>query len=238
VFQVNDVLLLAVNLDDWFGVIPFVVMIVVWVLNRVLGGDPQAGRRPAQRPAAPAPVAAERRKVDDEVADFLRRAAQRRGGDAGVAPADRPMGGQPPRPPGSPQIQRPREVVVGQQAPPPQPSMRRAPVETELVEVVEVGSEGPAGFDSIEARTIGTRVGAAPRQSEVEQADEAMEHHVAETFDHRVGRLGDTKSRRTQVTGRSRSAAAERLFQALSRPQDVRQAIIVAEVLKRPEGLA
>ena len=140
-----------------------------------------------------------------EIEEFLRRAAQRR--------ANRP----------TPDI----EIIEPVQ-----------PVEVEIVEAEPV-MEGvaqhvsrhmaPAGFDQ---RTSGFA-------QAVGQADEKVEQHLASVFDHQVGQLdksegfvGDTPI--VEGTNQVESAAAN-FARQLSNPQSIRHAILMAEILQRPE---
>src|SRR5262245_26436577 len=77
----------------------------------------------------------------------------------------------------------------------------------------------------------------------VEVADEEMEAHLRQTFDHAVGRLQKTTEGPAQLTPATPSVgasvrrdltAADSIAQLLRSPKNVRDAIILAEVLNRP----
>ncbi len=84
-------------------------------------------------------------------------------------------------------------------------------------------------------------------QSQVEQADERMASHLHQAFDHRLGRLEESKlsgttvasTTRTEVTTETQPAAgsdiAARIAQMMQTPADLSAAIVLNEILKRPE---
>ena len=74
-----------------------------------------------------------------------------------------------------------------------------------------------------------------------EQADERMESHLHQAFDHRLGNISaGTQSITAAVTPvaddevRARIAANHPLLSMLRQPQSVRNAIILSELLQRP----
>jgi hypothetical protein len=72
----------------------------------------------------------------------------------------------------------------------------------------------------------------------IENADERMEAHLDEVFDHDVGKLSSKKQDSvTDKRPKSRTEendVAKGILKMLQSPKTVRQAIMVAEVLKRP----
>ena len=78
------------------------------------------------------------------------------------------------------------------------------------------------------ASHLGQRVGLA---------DDAMEAHLHEKFDHRLGRLADT-SGAGATKGATKGATAidaAKVAQLLRTPNGLKQAIILSELLNRPE---
>lgn len=180
----------------------------------------QAGRPPIQ--AGQPGGAGGRAGMEDEIGDFLRRAARGRG--AG------PRQAAPPQPP-------PRSSLV-----PPPPSIQQ-PVEAEVIEEEEhrVGS-GVAQhvreyLDSDKIAKHADQLG-----SDVGQTDERLEDHLHETFDHELGRLShlpdeaidlQTVEQRAPFAAFPETAATD--FAALlADSQDVGQAILFREILRRP----
>jgi hypothetical protein len=91
-------------------------------------------------------------------------------------------------------------------------------------------------------------IDASRGQSKVEQADERMSSHLHEAFDHRLGRLegeGVKLSGTTVAAGRAASKTtqpppapseiATRIAQMMRTPADLSAAIVLNEILKRPE---
>ncbi len=122
---------------EWVKIAFVLVPVVVYALNRLLSGEGQQQKPPLRRPEqaprpAPKPVAApaERKRIDDEVGDFLRRAAQQRAAAQGQ-PAQRsqPAAAAAPKPARRPLVERP---------------VATRPVEVEAVEV-EVLDDVQAG---------------------------------------------------------------------------------------------
>jgi hypothetical protein len=78
---------------------------------------------------------------------------------------------------------------------------------------------------------------------DIVRADQQMEDHLQKSFNRRVGTLGGgtAKEPETPVTDASpvtsvdTSPAAQSLRKLLSNPNDIRQAIILSEILDRPE---
>lgn len=140
-----------------------------------------------------------------DIEEFLRKAAERRN-KAGNQPPPQ-AAGKPPAPP-----------------PPPR---------TLVSEVVDVDEIEVVGGDRIANRHIDTsRIAqhAAQLGGEVSLADDKIEARLHEKFDHDVGRL-----KKKSQTGAKQSTGGSELLRLLQTPKTIRQAIIVAEILKRPE---
>ncbi|MEX0712507.1 MAG: hypothetical protein WD278_09165, partial [Pirellulales bacterium] len=76
---------------NWPALIP-IFLFVIWILNQLLSaaGKGQKAPKPAERPRPrPAPINPRRQELNDEVGEFLRRAAEKRGGQAAPAEAAR-----------------------------------------------------------------------------------------------------------------------------------------------------
>lgn len=165
--------------------------------------------------------------MSDEIAEFLRRAAQRR----------------------AEQMQQQQRAAQQQYAPPPPPQpLRPAPVVVEA-EIVEEDDLTPvrAPLSRVAqhvAQHLDTREFAerAERMADVtEQADERMESHLHQAFDHRLGNISSgTQSITAAVTPvaddevKARVALNHPLLSMLRQTQSVRNAIILSELLERP----
>jgi len=164
-----------------------------------------------------------------DIEEFLRRAAERRkkaqqGGGQKRPPA-RPQPSPPPR-----QTISQRDVVQPRNERPsqPLPSSKPAPVKQESVR--EHVNRYIDTSDIVEhVEQLG---------DEVEQADERMEAHLDDVFDHDVGRLSSQKKQKLTYDDGSRNRntneLAKGIFRLLQNPKTVRQSIMIAEILKPP----
>jgi hypothetical protein len=194
----------------------------------------------------------------DEVEEFLRRAAARRAAAQGQG--QRP---QPPQPPPQPQPpawappapQQPFQQRPPQPAPyPPQPPPRRPgsladvvmlePVELVDAEIVEAQPAGRGAVGrSVQQHFRGSQSISQHAQqlgAEVDLADDKLQAHLHQVFDHKVG---DLKRSTMEAAAESPSQAARdaplpgavTIAAMLVDPQSLRNAILMAEILRRPE---
>lgn len=164
--------------------------------------------------------------MSDEIDEFIRRAAEKRRQAQGQRKPARPAPIAPP-------------------APPPTPVRRLAPeiVEAEIIEDVSAHvarSVNAAAFDQHAAGLL---------DDDVDQADERVEARLQRTFDHKLGRLSqiDSTEKGSAPTTRSATDAAAQvttadanpmlsfLVKSFGSPQSIRQAVILSDILTRPE---
>jgi flagellar biosynthesis/type III secretory pathway M-ring protein FliF/YscJ len=203
----------------------FLVPLVMQVIEKLKEAQQKGGggQRPQQRRQPPAraqgPADAD---VEDEIGDFLRRAAERRqGGQPAQAMPAQPRRPQPPRRPPA-----------------------RQPVEAILVEERAPRSAFPDLTQQVE-RDIDTRKFAQrSKQLErrAEQARRKAEQHAHQVFDHPVGHLTDSPAAPGETGVPAAALGAEvgpglaaGLPALLASPLGLRQAIVLAEILQRPE---
>ncbi len=119
----------------------------------------------------------------------------------------------------------------------PQPTPQALPVEIVDAELAET------------ADRLGQRVRGDFRESEqiaehtrhlgedVDAADSKMQAHLQQVFDHKLGQLKTTGGATALVTGERTAAelSLDQIRRMLASPQSVRDAIIMSEVLRRPE---
>jgi hypothetical protein len=170
--------------------------------------------------------------MKDEVEDFLRRVAQMR------ASAEAQAKGQQPRPaPQRPPPKQPRTVPVARLVPAQQSPAPPLPVEIVDAELAE---RGDRLGERVRSDLRGTeQIAEHTRQlgADVDAADTKMQAHLHQVFDHKLGQLKSSGGETALVTG-DRSAAEQSLDQIrrmLRSPQSVRDAIIMSEVLRRPD---
>lgn len=174
--------------------------------------------------------------MSDEIAEFLRRAAQRR---AEQLEQQRRAAQQ------QQQYQPPPQPLPS--APRPMPSQLRPPVvEAEIIEDEEPIQLRPAlsrvsqhvsqSMDTSDFAQRADRMGDA-----TEQADERMEMHLHQAFDHRLGSISaGTESITAAFTPapddemKGRAVATHPLLAMLRNPQSIRNAIVLSELLERP----
>jgi len=205
--------------------IPLIV-VISWVIRAAL--SQQKNEAPQPRRAAGRPPRATERppkgkspadpKLNKEIEEFLKRTAQRRGAKV------RSEGVPPP---------------VAQKKPP-----RRL---AESLPTLEPASPSPTGESVAEhvkqhLATDEFGVRAAHLADDVARAEQEMQQHVTQAFSHQVGRLADTSGDTTEqrqaaaVRGGELAAAAGAGIPALlADGARLRQAIIVNEILQRPE---
>jgi hypothetical protein len=177
--------------------------------------------------------------MKNEVEEFLRRVAQMR------AQAEAQAKGQQQERAQKSQA-RPPQQPARQQPPTQQPYSAPAPPRTiakplQQVEIVDAEladrsdrvsrqvTEDLRGTQQISEHT--RRLGA-----EVDSADEKMEAHLHQIFDHKLGQLKSSTSEAAVL--QTDKAAAElsltQIVQMLRSPSSIRDAVIMAEILKRP----
>ncbi len=216
--------MLPIAAGDWWGILVPLVFFVIYALNRLL-----ASARPAPPP--------------------VRRPQPRRPGvPVGQGP---PRGGQPAAPSGQAQLnaeieqflrragERPRRVAKGP-VPPPAPP-REAPLDVEPAV--------PRDFDSI-AKSVEQHLGGHTFATRVEhladdivRSDQQMERHVQRAFGRRVGTLGESAgaAAAAPVTDTAPEPSdevktpADAIARALANPQEIKRAIVLNEILQRPE---
>lgn len=212
---------------DWIGVVVFLVIMIISAISQMAGNKKEAPRpkprpRPPVRPAQGRPAQAGPGRQDPvagELEDFLRRAA----GGGGQQPARRP----PPTPPARPQPRPPvaRPVVA-------EPVVAEAADDLEIIESVAdhmSHSQGKSRFPSQLSR------------SPAEKDD------VRRKFDQPVGQFGSTQEKAhaaalaeqeanaAEVVESMPPTAAAGLSAMLASPTSLRQAILLKEILERPE---
>ena len=169
--------------------------------------------------------------MKDEVEEFLRRVAQMRAqAEAQAKGQQRPAQ---PRPQPKPARPAPPPRLVPQ----PMPTPQALPVEIVDAELADT------------ADRFGQRVRSDLRESEtisehtrhlgedVDAADSKMQAHLQQVFDHKLGQLKSTGGATALVTGERTAAelSLDQVRRMLASPQSVRDAIIMSEVLRRPE---
>lgn len=189
----------------------------------------------------------------NELEEFLRRAAERRAAQKSGAPSPPPPTMNRPAPTDrSPPPNRPL------QANRPLPDPPKAKVRTLVAEVVpaelvtDVVPLDPVSGDDVAAHVAKhLDTGAFNRRAQsmgerAGRADDEMEAHLHQAFDHRLGQLAGGTTAITaetspasgsfEVTRPGTRPMVDELVAMLRQPATIRQAILLNEILSRPEG--
>jgi len=189
--------------------------------------------------------------MKDEVEEFLRRVAQMR------AQAEQQGKAQPPRQERQQPARQPRKPPAARPAPQPR-SARPLESRPPLGAGPRLGAGLPTAPIDVEivdaeladtADRFGQRIRSDLRETEqiaehsrhlgedVDAADSKMQAHLHQVFDHKLGQLKSSGGETALVTG-DRTAAElslEQIRRMLCSPQSIRDAIVMSEVLRRPE---
>jgi hypothetical protein len=215
-------LVLFMAKGDWGWVqflVPIVAMII-YVVNQLLSGAGKTGKKTLpqqQRPRNRQPPG--RQDVNDEVRDFLQRASERKSET---------------RPP-----------AQQQEASRPTRRLQQQSIEIVDAEVIDDPPTG-AGVRSHVKQHLNTRE-FDQRASQMAQgeanSDRVMQSHMHKTFDHQLGSLAPAATSDPPMTQEEQQASdlvgvpntANDFMAMLRNPAQVRQAIIMNEILRRPE---
>jgi hypothetical protein len=168
-----------------------------------------------------------------DIEEFLRRAAERR---------QQQQGGGKPAPPPSQKKQAPANPAPIKRAPLSQQQQRPDvdPIPIEEVEIVEApvrARHEPNLKSSIDTSDISRH--ADSLGSRIVAAHDRVEDAVHEHLDHNVSKIDDTPTVTDDpspaIVGKRSTKAVEELRKMLSNRKSVGQAIILAEILKRPD---
>jgi hypothetical protein len=215
---------LLAALEDWIKVVVPLVVFTIISLNRLFGGE--AARKKMQQQRRAGPVAppqppqpqGERQRVEDEVAEFLRRATQTKEGRPAAPPSP------------------PKQSRKAQQAAAP---VRRLTPKRDVNAPLYDNEPTQARAPAAPATPSTAKRVEAPRPSEIEQADEAMELQIHQALDHQVGsQVGSLAGTAPTATSDQRAVrdvdSPISIGELLRDPRSIRDAIVVSEILRRP----
>ena len=231
------------------GLIP-VIFVVLYTIAQLVGNrepKPQAKRVPRQRPELPKPDKAQaggggqQGNLEDalrrEVDAFLKRAS---GG--GERPEKRPAKSQPqPAPPRRQPLAETRRPEPTPQPPAAQPPAKRPVLARSEAQPLPMPASSLRETSVAEhvSRHIGASSTSIAQQishlgEQVGLADDRLEEHLREKFDHKLGSL--RRQEVEPVPAEEEGSLAAEIRQTLSSPAGVRQFIIANEILNRPES--
>lgn len=229
------------------GIIP-IILVVLYTIAQIIGNrepKPRVERpkppRPGRPPAA-GPEGGEPANLEDtlrrEVEAFLNRA---QGKDAPEkAPPARPAAAKPEQPrPTRPQ-QPQREPVARPR--PPQPTAVKLPPRAPAAPAPPARPVGKPLRDTSVAEHVSQHISSSSAEFAehashlgeiVALADDRMDDHLREKFDHQLGSLKREQS--TSGPAEATEDLAAEIREMLGRPDGIRQLIIANEILRRPE---
>lgn len=174
----------------------------------------------------------------DEVEEFLKRVAQMRQAAEGQAKAQqqRPAPAKPAarQPPAAPRPQPPPRLV------PARPEIQYVdPAEAEVVEADLSDRVGDFSRRVAQDLRGAEQIAEHTRHlgEQVDLADDKLEAHLHQVFDHQVGHLKKStmEAAATLSSDPASAGTAGGMLQMLRSPQAVRDAIVMSEILRRPE---
>jgi hypothetical protein len=254
--------LLAADVGTIIGFVVGFIVFVAWLINQIQDAKKQMPKQRGQQPAAPrpaqpraqgrppaVPAGKQADPLRDQVEEFLRRAGRQK------QPANQPP--QEPRPPRRPAAneiellidEEPLEAErrtlaepfrpVGQPAAPPAPQPAGAsqrPAAARGVEERPLSSvaEHVAEHVGASARALGQQSSQLGRRIILD--DEEFDVQLKAKFDHAVGTLAASRAADAVpvAAAATSDAPAAQIADMLTRPEGVRQAIILNEILRRP----
>jgi hypothetical protein len=198
---------------DWIGLVVFIIVVVISAISQMIAKIKEAAQPPKRPMAGMGP---KDRALQDEIGEFLRNVGQPKPQEQS-RPGSRTAG------------QRPSLTARGS-------SQRRAPKAPRPLEAVLVDEAGLGSPTPGQPRRVSTL------SSSLEKADEQEEARVHNVFDHTLGQFGggiaaDDAEQPSSQPGAAAlpASAAAGLAVMLADRANVRTAIVLSEILQRPE---
>ncbi|HQU42188.1 MAG TPA: hypothetical protein PK867_05225 [Pirellulales bacterium] len=215
----NDFPILLADIALWIKVVGGVIVALIYLVNYAAQAAGKGQKRPPMRPEArPDPRArprpAGRQEVQDEVAEFLKRAAEKR-------TAGRPAEQPPP----------PQRRALPRSAGAPTPEI----VEARAVEEMPSNRWPEPVQSHVDTHQLSDR---AEQLAHADRGDAAFQAHM-QLFDHQVGRIHEAAqpTSETQAGGPGQAAGtplSDVFARLLADPQNLRQVIVLNEIMERP----
>ena len=174
--------------------------------------------------------------MKNEVEEFLRRVAQMR------AQAEAQAKGQQQERAQKSQPKPPQQPARQQQRPTPSSPPRTIAKPLQQVEIVDAELADRSGRVS---RQVDQDLGGTQQIAEhtrrlgaqVDSADEKMEAHLHQIFDHKLGQLKSSSSEAAvlQTDKSDAELSLPQILRMLRSPSSIRDAVIMAEILRRPD---
>ena len=234
---------------DVVQIVIFILFVVGSIIGQIMNVWQERAKAPKVKPR-PRPAPTARPEIDREIAEFLQQAKGKSTG-AGGAAASRSAPATPAAPgsrstaSSSTKQQRPSDRSATNPTNAPRKtgkSKPRAPVAAEVVQP----NESFGGHVNRHILTGGIGQRNAHLGEEIGQADERIEGHLSSVFDHQVGQLShadrqiNTISQGTDASiykapGSNETQLATQIRAMLASPQQAGAALVLSEILRRPE---
>lgn len=209
-----DAVVIAVDLDQVLQIAVFLIIIISSLAGQFFKGNAQ--RKKVARPPGEPAADADRPRLESEIEAMLRRAV-------GAEPAEKSL----------PELGTERKTTRTLNMPQPV-------VAAEVVEVVPEKRESVSEYVSRHMETEGFKRRPTHLAADISRADERLESRLHKTFDHKLGQLNTSFTPIETVTtqppsGVEASPLASRVVEMLRSPDDLPAAILLNEILRRPE---
>lgn len=216
---------LIADVGDLIGFLIFLLFLIISVVGSLANKWRQMQEEAARRGRPPRPQQPPRqpRPLDDEIADFLRTAGERR--EAGrPRPGGGPAGAPPPRP------------AATHPSQPPTPPPRPRPEEPLEVKPLETGPRRLV--EALATRTLASS-SLGQLTSDIAQADDRRESRLRQAFPHDLSTLSAKPSPGPSPPAETATplppTAAAGLTALLASGANLRNAVILSEIINRPE---
>ena len=215
---------------DWVQVLIAIVVFVIWGINHLVStlGKPKPQQRPRTVPPrdlAPKDQPAPAQNLSGEIEDFLKRAAQKRQEKS--------------------RRRKPEPVVEKKVVVVPKPVQRLSDTSDQDFEV----RTGQSVSDHVTAHLDNRKFSQRAEHmldEDITNDDLEREAHRKNVFDHQLGRLADTSNQQSEkqitdqaatrkATTDATAAAAIPIASMLANPESLKQAVVLNEILSRPE---
>jgi len=225
---------------DWIQLIIFLLFVGGSAITQLIKSANEASQKKKQAAAKRAVVAPAKKKtpIDAELEVFLKKKPKQsvRSTEAPARASAKPVRAE---------VVRPRSVPPQQSPKPPRPPAPQRPAAE-----YETGGVRPGESVGKHVQRHLLEGGVAQRDphlgDQVGLADERIESHLQHVFEHRLGNLADgsvsapsiaqgTDASVWNVPGESGITLAAQVRAALSSPQQIGVAVVLSEILRRPE---
>ncbi|MCP4190073.1 MAG: hypothetical protein GY768_05535 [Planctomycetaceae bacterium] len=219
-----DLILLAVDLDQVLQIVVFAIIVISSLVGQFFKGKAERKKNVNRR--KPQPIDdADRPRLENEIEAMLRRAV-------GAEEVKKTP----------PQLE--KEVEITRKRVKPLASVDQPVVSAELVVKPVVTAEPSSNRRESIAEHVSRHMGGSVHSStdsasvfgsDVSQIGEQSEDRIQRKFDHKLGTLNPQEADNLPVDDQESQSLAARVVTMLHSPEDVKAAIVLNEILRRPQ---